>query len=511
LRHLTTKELLRHFDGQLTLNKSQHMKECAFCQSAAVDLQAVLYEVERDLRHSIPAETETSQAASLERLRESMLLQTPVVPGVTESPWLRPVYGVAAAVLVAALGGYLAFGLLAPPLRENGDGRALARLSSIPAEELVVPVATADLVNSELTSEIPESTVVFPKEPKTVELFEVNFEPSLMVAQQPAFFSEGPTLEGIPSDTWNKATRFSNLDLPIVRPLKVTGSDTFDSTELVPRHSEAVETVVEGYWLLAKAGVWEEDLRPVDRSGQLYFVGTVENNVTRARVLEALSGRAGQAHIGFDLSSRDLNKATSNNTEGLVKKTIRPTSRPSGGVMRTALLSHFQDAARRSFQSPEFSLLEAELDSYVKRIFRGQTRLLAHAYALNSLLSDIKLGYVDNLSFGAKRRLREVIRFHLAALRDEEEALHDRLSEVLPRKYWAYKSGEFLSQRHDDWSAEGEALLNDALRLDSVLGSLFGAVPETIQISDVNHSCSDLLRSIRVHLDHLKAPLKTLQ
>lgn len=511
MRHLTTKELLRHFDGQLTLNKSQHVQECAFCQSAVVDLQAVLYEVEHNLRHSVSVETETSRAASLERLRKSMLLQAPVVPRAAESPWLRPVYGVAAAVLVAALGGYVAFDVLAPSIRENGDGRALARLSSTPVKELVVPTAISDLVNSEFTSKVLESTVTFPEEPKVVELFEANFEPFLMVTQRPALFSKAPTLEEVPNGMRGEAMRFAALDLPIVKPLKAANSDIFDSAELVPRNSETVETVVEGYWLLTKAGIWEEDLRPVDRGGQLYFVGTVENDVTRELVLKALSSRAKQAHIGFDLSSRDLNRPTSNDTEGLAKKTIRLASRPSGGVMRTALLSHFQDAARRSFQSPKPSLLEAELDRYVSRIFRGQSRLLAHAYALNSLLSDVELGYVDSLSFKAKRRLKEVIRFHLVALRDEEKALYDRLSEVLPRRYWAYKSGEFLSQSHVDWLSEGEALLSDALRLDSVLVSLFSAVPEAIQASDVNHSCGDLLRSIRSHLDHLKAPLKTLQ
>ncbi len=479
------------------------MEECAFCQNAVVDLQALLYEVERDLKHSVPVESKISRAVSLERLLESMLRQAPVVPRATVSPWFRPAYGVAAAVLVAVLGGYMTFDLLAPSLNQNDNGRVLARLGSMPAEELVVPVTTPKVL---------ESTVTFPKAPKTVELFEADFEPSLMVTQRPALFSAAPKLEGIPSDILSGLTKFAVLDLPIVRPLEITSFDIFDSAEILPPgSSEAVETVVEGYWLLTRAGVWEEDLRPVDRGGRLHFVGTVENDVTRERVLGALSNRTGQTHIVFNLNSRDLNRATSNDLGGLAEKIIRPASRPSGGVMRTALLSHFQDAARRSFQTPESSLLEAELDSYVSRIFRGQSRLLAHTYALNSLLSDIESEYVDSLSFETKRKLREVIRFHLAALRDEEKALYGRLSEVLPRRYWAYKSGEFPDQSHVDWLGEGEALLSDALRLDSVLVSLFGAVPETVRVSDINHSCGELLRSIRSHLYHLKAPLKTLQ
>ena len=46
-------------------------------------------------------------------------------------------------------------------------------------------------------------------------------------------------------------------------------------------------------------------------------------------------------------------------------------SRSAGGLVRASLLEHYQDAARRSFQEPDRSLLESELERYVSEILRA--------------------------------------------------------------------------------------------------------------------------------------------
>ena len=82
---------------------------------------------------------------------------------------------------------------------------------------------------------------------------------------------------------------------------------------------------------------------------------------------------------------------------------------------------------------------------------------------------------------------------------------------MLPRRYWAYRAGHSSAAGEADWLKEGKALLDDALRLDSTLTSLFGALPGTVRADQENHSCGELLSSIRGHLAHFKAPLETLQ
>ena len=478
-----------------------------------VGLQSLLYEVELELKRTVPAEPAALREASLERLRGSM---RPLPPIVGFPQWRRPAYGIAATILMAALGGYMA--LNSPPVAvehsgdqdQVSDAQLSADLALVPAGQ---PTESETASDQNLTAPIP--AVAPTAETETVSLTPERFAFSFTTATSPvpvaALDDEAPAIEMAWSGPTNRLVPLMNPAAPISLPLVSPVLESVELTRPVPATVETASTVVDGHWLLAKAGVWREDLRPEPRNGRLTFVGTVEDETSRRRVVDALSRTAGEVEIAFDVRSRRADHPLTTQSSLLSAAVVRPSDRPSGGVVRTSLLSHFSDAARRSFQTPGPSLLEAELDRYVSGIFRGQSRLLSHAYALNGVLSSIESDHVEQLAPETKRRLREVIRLHLSALRDEEAALYDRLSEVLPRRYWAYRADRAAVRAEAAWLKQGKALLDDALRLDSTLTSLFGAVPGTVRADQVNHSCGELLSRLRGHITHLKAPLETLQ
>ena len=148
-----------------------------------------------------------------------------------------------------------------------------------------------------------------------------------------------------------------------------------------------------GHRILNKAGVWQEDIRPVHRAGVLSFEGTAENAEVRERVTREIRRAAGERQVKFELRERQEDPA---DAAGPSRKSANQTAaaRASGGGVRSSLLSHFSDAARRSFQTPEPSALESELDRYVSDVFRSQSRLLSHVYALNGVLTTFDVSLV---------------------------------------------------------------------------------------------------------------------
>ena len=471
-----------------------------------VGVQALLYEIELDLKRSAPAESAALREASLQRLRGAMRPPAPVV----EFPaWRRPAYGIAATILMAALGGYMV--LNSPPgaLDDGGEPRQSAALEPTAAVSLPDPLGSSRPIAAAPAAQVPAPSAEAAAKTQTVERFRIDFAAAPPLPRPAELVGQAPALElvgnGVPSSL--AFVNPSESAGPILPPLAARPMERFDSAP-EPATVETASILVEGHWLLAQAGVWQEDLRPEHRNGRLYFVGTVEDEASYRRVSTALGKTAGSTEIAFDLRSRDAEKTA---IPPAAPSGAHPSQRPSGGMVRTSLLSHFGDAARRSFQPLEPSLLEAELDRYVSGVFRGQSRLLAHAYALQVVLSGMERTHVDSFPPETRQRLREVIRLHWLALRDEEAHLYDRLSEVLPRRYWAYRVDKSSAQAETDWLDEGQAILDDALRLDSMLTSLFGAAPATVRADQPHLSCGELLAGLRSHLAHLKRPLDSLQ
>ena len=180
-------------------------------------------------------------------------------------------------------------------------------------------------------------------------------------------------------------------------------------------------------------------------------------------------------------------------------------------MARNSLLSHFGDASRRSFQAPEPTALESELDRYVSDIFRSQSRLLSHVYALNRVLETFDAELVSRLGPQSVDTFRRLVSFHLSAMREREAHIYDRLSEALPRRFWTYRAARKGVSGEPDWQREGKQLLKDALQLDATLTALLATPEATIDASDANLSCGELLGRIRSHLQHLRVPIEALQ
>ncbi len=144
-------------------------------------------------------------------------------------------------------------------------------------------------------------------------------------------------------------------------------------------------------------------------------------------------------------------------------------------------------------------------------VFRGQSRLLSHVYALNGVLRSFDASLVRPLEPRDIDSFLQVVEFHASAIREHEARIYDRLSEALPRRFWTYRAGENDIPGEAGWRRESQLLLNDALELDATLNALLVTPETSIDTSDVNLSCGELLGRIRTRIARLRAPIQALQ
>lgn len=172
-----------------------------------------------------------------------------------------------------------------------------------------------------------------------------------------------------------------------------------------------------------------------------------------------------------------------------------------GGVVRTALLAHYRDAARRSFQSPEPPALEGELARFVTGVYRNQSELLRHAYEFNRLVTA-----PDDES--DRKQLQKSARTYLRRVAEHERAIYDGLAETLPRKFWAAHSGE-EAPAAESAELEAQLLLSDALRLEETLTTLFNRPASSLDAS-LDRTPGELLDRIETRIRRLRVSLDTL-
>ena len=524
MTHLTTEELLEHFDGELNGESSAHIERCAACQQSMAELQSWLYEVEQDLRASAPAEVPELRAASWERLREALHPAKPVIAFPLR--W-APAYAMAAGLAIAALGGYMA--LRAPqsaaPLKVVEQ---TAIKSAVPAPESAVTSESAVAEPVEMAvlpepapREAPKLAVAPPTQPaeigqpaeRTTPRARFEMAAQATRASRPfesqVAFLQAPALSGSPSFSVSPALMHitpGTLALPLVPQPRDTLAASAPA-QAAPMTAEEAPFVLAGHRILNKVGVWQEDIRPVLNAGVLSFQGTVENAKVRERVTAEIQRAAGGRQVSFALLERQTG-----DTEPLLASASQTTgARASGGVVRSSLLSHYSDAARRSFRAPEPAALESELDRYVSDVFRGQSRLLSHVYALHGVLASFDARLVSRLAPRDIDSFRQVVGFHTSAIREHEARIYDRLSEALPRRFWTYRAGKDEAQGESDWRREGHLLLSDALDLGATLNALLVTPETSVDASGVNLSCGELLGRIRTRISHLEAPIQALQ
>ena len=181
--------------------------------------------------------------------------------------------------------------------------------------------------------------------------------------------------------------------------------------------------------------------------------------------------------------------------------TLSVGDRVIGGVVRTALLDHYRDAARRSFQNPEPTALEGELARFVTGVYRHQSELLRHAYELNRLVAGS-----DDQADG--KQLRKSVSSYLRQVAEHERAIYDGLAETLPRKFWTPHTGEEAAAPGSA-ALEAQHLLKDALRLEETLTTLFNRPTSALDAS-LDRTPGELLDRIETRIRRLRGSLDTL-
>ena len=520
--HLSTEELLLQCDSELGSERGAHLDECEECRCALVDLTTVLHQAELELRASVPAETVEGHQAAWASLEARLRPREKVTPFPLR--WAA-VYAAAAALGFVVISGYLSLEFLGTqtpsPAVEIADAVE-------PAVEPVVPseIAPSEVVPSENVSSTPQPAPSAAQAETTAAAVDstprADPRPVDEPRSAPARF-EFPTAQ----DASQPASRsaIAELSAPSVEAQWVSPShlpaDVLSITPVEPAPAPlrpqvqefatltpgAAEAVIDGHWILYQAKVWREDIAPLWSDAGLVLRGSVENEAAKRRVLQAIERTKGGSDIATDLRLRGV----ASNTPAVALASEQVEQRPSGGVVRNSLLAHFGDAARRSFVAPEPSVLQGEIDHFVSDVFENQSKLLAHVYALKSILLRVDAGQADALGPAARAKIRKLADFHLSAVNRAQARIYDRLSETLPRKFWSYRASKKSLAREPDWQGEAAALLGDTLELDATLTALLSTPESTLDASQTNLSCGSLLSRIRGRVRYLRTGTDSLR
>jgi len=261
------------------------------------------------------------------------------------------------------------------------------------------------------------------------------------------------------------------------------------------------EALVAGMSAAVRAGAWSQNIVAEMRDGLLTFAGTASSPQDRTELIAAIRRELFGRDARFELAVSNRPSSASAGTAYTVG------DRPAGGMMRTALLAHYSDAARRSFQQPTQSALESEIARFASEIYRSQSKLVRHAHALSTLLKGVE---PESLSPEAAKALESLVRFHANGVSDSEAQIYDHLSEALPRRYWNHR-GDRQELADAEAAAAGQELLADALRLDETLTTLLGSSAGSVDVGEVETSAGALLYRIRTRARNLTSGLDSVR
>jgi hypothetical protein len=474
------------------------------CRTALVELVELLGDAEQELRGTVPTDTVAERAAAWDAIEQR--IGKPVTVLAFPARWAAA-YGVAAVLGFAVFSGITEMDLFGPSPVADPVTSAEATLPELPALEPAAPSpvqqervsiespAAAESEQTETVAAVPAMSAPVIAEEKTFERYVA--EPSVpeAVPAVAVSFLEAPEIAAA------RSTMASLLLLTTARSIEPIAEPGV--IEQTPLTLAAAKEVIEGHWILHRAKVWREDIAPIWTNNGLAFVGTVDNEQVRDDVAAAVRSAQKGREVPLELRLRhvspdsDRSSASTSLERGV-----------AGGVVRTALLAHYRDAARRSFASTEPSELEGELDRFMNNVFENQSNLLAHLYQLNVLVSAVPEELVLDVAYSS--RFVELAVTHTNAARQHQARIYDLLSESLPRKYWSYKT------KDGDVSFKGlhgetKALLQDALELDANLTTLLSTPQHLLDAGDANVSCGEALSRIRTRLSRIKADTAKLR
>lgn len=497
--HLSTKDLLLQIENGLSAKGNEHLTACEHCQNRAADIHVQLAEIEvelhRRLAFELPAERRAAALAALQRRLEHEIERTTIT---VAKPWSwLPAYQIprvpnflpyatAVATVCLALLAWTAGSLV----EHVPDPTSIAQhvQPGVPVLTAVEPAAGTVLVDAHTESLARPVPVIrrFELEDTATGLrpaltggFDSGDVPRVRLALQ----AHGSLMIDLPSPA----------TLPPAREMLAAGVGP------VPDPVDSIRLSVEGTWMLTRTGLWKQGFVASSPEGRIRFTGSVANERDRLAAEKALLAVADGRRLDFAIAVREpgweLSGATAPNEGG--------RARSVGGLVRNSLLDHYRDVARRSFRQPDQSLLESELDRYVSEVLRHDAELLAHVYALDTLLNHTGVDETRHTD-----SFRKLTRFHLEAISRHEAGIYSRLSEALPRRFWAYRGYRDTPLALESLAMATSELLTDALALDRALNALLFPDGAALDAQEGNLSTADLLAQVRQHTRRLKAAVR---
>ena len=500
--HLSTEDLLLSVDGSPSPEARSHLHACAACQNRAADIHVQLAEIEVELHRQfafeLPVERRAAALAALrERLAHEVERKTAQAAGPSIWSWLPsfglpriPAFGAYAGSFAAVcLAAWLGLGDAFDPSVPTPESLARVAAPSAPSaafelreESPALQGATVVARAARRFAGIPAAVRRQPAAPAVLAGARAPaLAPALYRPDQLALTLTGPDIA--PSPPFERS-------LPAASPVPAPG-------RLGPAPRDSLASVAQGSWMLARTGYWNQGLQAGGSDGRVRITGTVSSERERLAVERALLAAADGWPVEFSISQR-APRAVAGGTRAEIARQRQP-----GGLVRASLLRHYEDAARRSFQQLDRSLLASELDRYVSDVLRHDAEILAHVHALHALLNRPGVEEVRHTD-----SFRKVARFHLQGIADHEAGIYDRLSEALPRPFWAFRGASKNVQDRGSLGASSLELLRDALALDRSLNSLLFAGSEALDARESPLSSASLLSRVRQRTRWLKASIR---
>ena len=503
--HLDTEDLLISVESELQGDRQAHLATCVACQNRAADLHIRLAEIECELHARLAFELPTERrAAALAALRKRLAKEVEAKTAARVGRWdwvprltlpripsfasFAPV--AAMAVLVAWVGWNAISGTDSPSRRTEVQTAAVVPPNPPPAPGL--PPRTEQAARPEAVPAVSRGIERFSLEPS------LDAPPALelLAGTRPPDLEATPVaMPALPGVALPRPS-----DLPVLQaepPVQLAAAIPVPlPVRAVPPAPDSLAAVIEGNWLLAKTGLWKESLEAGGSSGRIRFSGIVDTDRDRIEIENKLRA-ASDWPLAFSI---DVRPALATSTPLAAASNL---DRPSGGLVRSSLLQHYEDSARRSFRPLDRGRLEDELDRYVSGVFRAESDLLAHVHALHHLLNRPGIASVRKTD-----AFQNVVRFHLKGILDREDGIYRQLQEVLPRHYWAYSGSRTEAPDGASLGAQSRDLLADTLALDRVLTAMFFGTGEVIDARETNLSSADLLKRVRRRAQQLRAGLR---
>ena len=504
--HLGTEDLLISVEGELAGDRQAHLATCVACQDRAADLHIRLAEIECELHSRLAFELPTERrAAALAALRRRLAREVEAKTAATARRWdwvprlgFPRVPAFASFAPVAAMAGLVAWvgwNAISEPdtttLQTEIQTATVGPPAASPAPGL--PPKAAQV----------ERLVSTPAAPRRLERFAVEPSRSAPPVLQLLAETRTPDLEAMPAvvPAFYGIALPQPFDFPVPRaefPVQLADAIPVPlPVRTGPPAPDALAAVIEGSWLLAKTGLWKEPFEVGGLAGRIRIAGIVESDRDRIEIESKLRKASGEP-LAFSLEVRPTLAAGVTSPAA-----VSSLHRPSGGLVRTSLLRHYEDAARRSFRPLDRGRLEDELDRYVSGVFRFEAELLTHVHALHGLINRPGIASVRETD-----AFQRVVRFHLDGILRHETGIYRDLQEVLPRQYWAYSGSRTESADGTSLGALSRDLLVDTLALDRVLTAMFFGTSEVIDARKTNLSSADLLKRVRRRALKLRAALR---